>query len=110
MNLHPCELCKRHVRSGEACPFCASKRLSRVVASVLGVGLLACSPPAAPVYGGPPEPPPPVVDAAAPETAAPESAAPKTPESTALESAPPPPVALYGMAPMDIPPAPEKTP
>lgn len=108
--LHLCDACGRHVRLAEACPFCVRGRRGRVIAGVLGLGLLACSPPAAPVYGGPPEPPPPVPDAAAPETAAPESAAPETPESTALESAPPPPVALYGMAPMDIPPAPEKTP
>lgn len=74
MNLHTCEQCQRHVRSGEACPFCARKGRGRVIAGVLSLGLAACGAPA-PVYGGPPEPAP-DAGAAAPNTVSPDIAAP----------------------------------
>lgn len=92
--------CGVHIRRGEACPFCA--RRGRVLAGVLGLGLAACSPPPAPVYGGPPTmpEPPPTADAGAPETAAPETAA---PETAAPETSPAP---IYGGPPAE-PQAPE---
>jgi hypothetical protein len=98
MTFRPCDACGRHVRLSEACPFCHGKRPGRLlVASVLGLGLVACSPSPVPVHG----PDVPSVDAGAPESAAPETAAPESaaPESAAPESTEAPPVALYGMPP-----------
>ncbi|MCB9547564.1 MAG: hypothetical protein H6706_17190 [Myxococcales bacterium] len=83
--LVPCARCGVHVQAAQACPFCERRGHGRVLAaSVLALGLAACSPPPAPVYGGPPEPLP--APESAPVSAAPESAA---PESAAPESAAP---------------------
>ncbi len=85
-----CEICRRHVQRGEACPFCARRGRGRVLAGMLTVGLAACGPPpVAAVYGGPPEPEP---DAAVPDTApdtAPETAAPATTPPAPIYGGPP---------------------
>lgn len=68
MTFRPCDACGRHVRRGEACPFCQGKRPGRViVAGVLGLGLVACSPSPVPVQG----PQVPLADAGAPASADP---------------------------------------
>lgn len=105
MNLEVCLGCRRHVREGETCPFCASPRraarsLVAVAATLAGCSGSSPAPRDAPAYGVPPEPTPmPAPDVEDPADATNDDVPPPAPSPTVPEPDPGAMRALYGAPP-----------